>query len=294
MNIVINPSKCTQTSITASNKIALWISSLLKIKLVDDKQTATIVLGYGLDTVFIVNGMFGFCDFRDEITKICQKAKEVIWIGNDYAIKFPSNLSFLKNDIKLRRIAQYSNFDGMKNHQYIDFNKLLHWNGVAKPYQYEGLFYYGAFRKDRVKSFKRWLGKSAVPIHVSTSARNFDEFSEINPKMKIYKSNGDIRKILPKFQASIYIEDEFSHSNEMSPANRFYEVVGAKSLLFYDNKCKKTLSKAGYWDETFSVSHIEDVEIKLKNYDKLREKQIKMFEGKDFRKELEKEFLQTI
>jgi hypothetical protein len=182
----------------------------------------------------------------------------------------------------------------MKNHQYIDFNKLLHWNGAAKAYKYEGLFYYGAFRKDRVKSFKTWLGKSVVPIHVSTSSRNFEEFTEINPKMKIYKSNGDIRNVLGQFQSSIYIEDEFSHSNEMSPANRFYEVIGAKSLLFYDVKCKKTLSKAGYWDDAFSVSKIEDVAEKLKDYDNLREKQIKMFEGKDFRKELEKEFLQVV
>jgi hypothetical protein len=80
----------------------------------------------------------------------------------------------------------------------------------------------------------------------------------------------------------------------MSPANRFYEVIGAKSLLFYDAKCKKTLSKAGYWDDAFSVSKIEDVAEKLKDYDNLREKQIKMFEGKDFRKELEKEFLQVV
>lgn len=294
MNIVINPTKCTKTSITASNRIATWIAATLGYRLVDDAKTAKQALDYKIGKVFVVNGMFGFCDFREEIAKLCKQAQEVVWIGNDYAIKLPSNLSFLKESSKFKRIAQYSNFDGMKNHAYVDFNKLLHWDGEKQDYQFDGVIYYGAFRNDRLASFQTWLKPSAYPVHVSTAARNFAEFSEINPKLRLYSAGGDIRKVLPKFQSSIYIEDNFSHKNPMSPANRFYECIGSKILLFYDTKCKQTLTNAGYWDDAFAVDSPEQLATKLKDYDSLREKQIQQFKDRDFRAELKQEFLKSL
>lgn len=294
MNIVINPTKCTVTSITASNKIAIWISKILQIKLVDDKKSAKQALDFEIDQVFLVNGMFAFCDFRDEIAALCKKAKEVVWIANDYAIKFPANLSFLKNTPKLRRIAQYSNFDDWENHQYLDFNKLLHWDGEKKTHKHDGLFYYGAFRKGRINVFKKWFQNNDVNLHISTSSKNIDNFKEINSNINFYKANGDIRNILHNFQSSIYIEDEFTKNNLMSPANRFYEVIGSKILLLYDISTKRTLEHAGFWNDDFAVNSLSDVKTKLANYENLREKQIAMFQGKNFREELEKDFKEML
>jgi hypothetical protein len=290
MNIVINPTKCTINSITASNKIAIWIANSFKIKLIDNENSAKQALEFEIDQLFLVNGMFAFCDFRNEIIELCKKAKEVIWIANDYAIKFPGNLSFLKGSSKLKRIAQYSNFDNWENHKYVDFNKLLHWNGTKKSYKNSGLFYYGAFRKGRINSFEKWFKSNDVNIHISTASKNINKFKQINNNMHFYKANGDIRNLLHFFQSSIYIEDEFTRNNLMSPANRFYEVIGSKILLFYDVNTKRTLEHAGFWDDDFAVSSSSDIRSKLKNYDTLREKQIVMFQGKDFRKELEIDF----
>ncbi len=294
MNIVINPTKCTATSITASNKIAVWIARLTKSHLVDTKQSALDTLEYAIDKAFVVNGMFGFCDFRDEIALLCQKAKEVIWIGNDYAIKMPTAINKMKGSGKLRRIAQYSNYDGIENHAYVDFNKLLHWNGTARTHKYDGLFYYGAYRKDREASFKQWLKADGVPIHVSTAQKNFPEFKAINKDMSMYKADGDIRRVLHLFQSSIYIEDEFTHKNLMSPANRFYEVTGAKVLLLYDAATRRTLEHAGYWDADFAVSSLGEVREKLQSHQQLRDKQIALFAGIDFVKQLETEFLSVL
>lgn len=108
--------------------------------------------------------------------------------------------------------------------------------------------------------------------------------------MSFYKSNGDIRNILHNFQSSIYIEDEFTKNNLMSPANRFYEVIGSKILLFYDASTKRTLEHAGFWNDEFAVTSLSDIKTKLLNYDNLREKQIAMFQGRNFRNELEKDF----
>ena len=294
MNIVINPTKCTATSITASNKIAVWIAKLTKARLVDTKQAASDALGYTIERAFVVNGMFGFCDFRDEIAALCQKAKEVVWVGNDYAIKMPTHLNAIKNDSKFRRIAQYSNYDSVARHDYVDFNKLLHWNGTKRTHKYDGLFYYGAYRKDRDKSFKQWLKDDGVPVHVSTSQKNFPEFKALNKSMNLYKADGDIRRVLHLFQSSIYIEDEFTHKNLMSPANRFYEVTGAKVLLFYDASTRRTLEHAGYWDADFAVNNLGEVKEKLRSHQQLRDKQIAMFNDIDFVKQLETEFLSVL
>lgn len=291
MNIVINPTKCSPNSITASNKIAVWISNLLKIPLVDDKNLAKRYSNEKIDRVFIVNGMLGFCDFRDEYKKICDNSKQLTWIGNDYAIKPPK---YIKEHNNYERIAQYENFDGIKNHKYLDFNKLLAWSGDKKNYSKEGMFYYGAYRKDRDISFKHWFSESKLPIYISTATKNMKKFQEINKDLKFFKPNGDIRKVLHNFQSSIYIEDEFTHNNLMTPANRFYEVIGSKILLFYDIKSKKTLQHAGFWHDDFSVENIEEVKEKLQDYENLRNKQIEIFDGIDFKKQLTEDFLSII
>ena len=80
----------------------------------------------------------------------------------------------------------------------------------------------------------------------------------------------------------------------MTPANRFYEVIGSRILLFYDAKTKGTLEKAGYWHEDFSVKQPNDVLEKLNNYKELRSQQIKLFESFNFKKQLTDDFLAII
>jgi len=291
MSCVINPTKCTATAITASNKIAAWISSLLRIPLVDDKQLAMRALQSKQETVFLVNGMFGFCDFRKEIELLCANAKEVIWIGNDYMCKLPTHL---KAHSSLRRIAQYDNFDGISNHRLVDFNKLLFFDGAKRNYRNPGMFYYGAFRPNRIENFKTWFAQNEVPVHISTSQKNSSDFAAINRNAKIYKANGDIKKFIHFFQSSIYMEDRVPAKIQYTPANRFYEVIGSKVLLLYDIQAKGTLSRAGYWDDIFCVSSPAEYAQKLKQSESLREKQIEMFRGRDFKAELNREFLAAL
>lgn len=291
MNCVINPTKCTETAITASNKIAMWISKLLRVPLVDDKQLAAKALQSKQETVFVVNGMFGFCDFRKEIELLCSRAKEVVWIGNDYMCKLPTHL---KGKANVRRIAQYDNFDSINNHKTVDFNKLLFFDGAKKAYRNDGMFYYGAFRQNRIESFKKWFSQNEVPVHISTSQKNSKDFAFLNRNAKIYKANGDIKNFIHFFQSSIYIEDKVPAKIQYTPANRFYEVIGSKVLLLYDIQAKNTLSRAGYWDDIFSVSSPAEYKEKLKQSESLRDKQIEMFRGRDFREELNRDFLAAL
>jgi hypothetical protein len=294
MNCVINPTRCSEAQILASGKLAMWISSLLRIKLVDTKQKAEEALQSNIETLFIVNGMFGFCDFREEIRKIGAKAKEIIWIGNDYTCTIPKQLN-IRQRSNIRRIAIYDNFDNFPRHTVVDMNKLLHFDGAKRPHKHSGIFYYGSFRKNRVNVFKQWLNHDMFDVHISTAQKNVADFHAINPQAKIYKAVGDIKKFIHFFQSSLYIEDQLiTDKIGHCPANRFYEVTGSKVLLLYDGKAKNTLVRAGYWDDAFCVNSILDYKKKLENWEELRDKQIALFGQRDFRAELNKDFLAAL
>jgi hypothetical protein len=294
MNCVINPTRCSEAQILASSKLAMWISSLLRIKLIDTKQLATQALQSKIETLFIVNGMFGFCDFRDEIRLLGAKAKEIVWIGNDYTCIIPKQLN-IRQRSNIRRIAIYDNFDNFPRHTVVDMNKLLHFDGAKRTPKYNGLFYYGSFRDGRVGVFKKWLNHDMFDVHISTAQKNVAEYAAIAPVAKMYKAQGDIKKFIHFFQSSLYIEDQkITDTIGHCPANRFYEVTGSKVLLLYDIQAKNTLSRAGYWDDAFCVSSVLDYKKKLENWQELREKQIEMFGQRDFRTELNRDFLAAL
>lgn len=295
MNIVVNFGKCSETSITASNKIAVWLSSLLKYKLIDDEDLAFSYRNEDIGEMIIVNGMTAFCDYRDDIVEMARSAKQVIWIGNDYTLPIPSELKFIQEKDRFYRFAVYENFNNIKNHTTIDFNRLLFSVGTTpQPYSKSGLFYYGAFRKDRISSFKKYLKvHSHMDIHISTSSKNIGNFLDINPIASFIKPNGDIKKVLPTFQSSLYITDNsITNGIKHKPANRFYECVGSKVLLFFDETTVDTFDGMFDMDKDWVVSSQDEIFEKLKNYDELRAKQISVFEGMDYKTQLEIEFLE--
>lgn len=297
-SVVINFSKCTPSSITASNRIAVWITDLLHYKLVDNKESAKYYASQEVDIAVVVNGMFSFCDFRDEVVKICEKARRIIWIGNDYAIDIPSQIKFIKKQNNFYRIAQYSNFDNIDNHSIVDFNKLTFDKKIKKmKYKYQGLFYYGALRKDRIAKFKSYLkSNNDLTITISTSNKNQKDFYQINNSAILVKPIPNIISGMQYFQSSVYIEDVITKNIELTPANRFYECLSAKILLLYDNDCKPTLKRAGFWNDNFAVSNQEDVIDKLKEYDELVNLQQELFNNgtQDYKLELEQDFIKVI
>jgi hypothetical protein len=292
MNCVLTFNKFTEKQIVVSGKIASWISSLLRIKLVDTKQKAQEALQSDIDTLFIVNGILVFCDFRNEIKQMVDKAKHIVWIGNDYQATI---IPWAKKKPSLRRIAVYENFDNLKNHTVLDLNKLLHKSLPKRDFKYEGMFYYGALRKNRVEVFRKWFNHDMFDVYISTAQRNAAEFHAISPLSKIYKADGEVQQFLRLFQSSIYIEDQIiTDKIPHCPANRFYEVTGSKVLLLYDGKAKSTLMRAGYWDDAFCVNSVLDYKRKLENWQELRDKQIAMFGERDFKAELNREFLAVL
>ena len=114
-------------------------------------------------------------------------------------------------------------------------------NRMIQP---SGTVYYGSFRKDRSKYFKKYLSDGL--IGVSTHSKNIDKFKQLGVTGPFTKrlslSNGE----LAVYKNSLYIEDETTHENYNYLANRFYEALSWGVLPVFDETCLGTLDKSGY------------------------------------------------
>jgi hypothetical protein len=73
---------------------------------------------------------------------------------------------------------------------------------------------------------------------------------------------------LPLCSAGLYIEDERSHSEFHSPANRFYEMLSAHIPIFFDVTTLRMLGQAGiYPHENWIAATPEELHRKLTRID---------------------------
>jgi hypothetical protein len=114
---------------------------------------------------------------------------------------------------------------------------------------------------------------------------------DINPNANYVSADGDIRKVLPQYQSSIYISDDKINGGIFhTPANRFYEIIGSKTLLFIDKATEETF-KGFDIDKDYFVSSVDEVKEKLQDYKTLRQRQIEKFKNQTYKQDLEQEFL---
>jgi len=131
---------------------------------------------------------------------------------------------------------------------------------VEKKYD---CIYYGTFRENRAEYFKRYLQKG---VFLSTSIKNMKKFKHVgcNPtyinKFSWEKEN----ETLNLFKYSLYIEDVYTHNNYNCLANRFYEAVMCKTVLFFDKNCRNTVRRSGIClEDYFFVSDYEELTQKI-------------------------------
>ena len=97
-----------------------------------------------------------------------------------------------------------------------------------------------------------------------------------------------------KYAAAIYIEDEKSHTNFHSPANRFYEMLSAGIPLFFDHLCTRMLSRAEIIvPNEWCVGNGTDLANKLKTTDlvEMRDEQQALW-SKDYAYDLKQRLLE--
>ena len=223
------------------------------------------------DVVMVSYGtQFPFIHELDKIEEI-NKDSAWGWLTNEYNLSpngmfykiFKKTSSFLLCNYEIGAV-KYNCFDRTYS---VNLNTLL-FNDMPKTKKTKDFIYYGTYRTDREKYFKKYLQDD---VYLSTSTKNHKKFMHIGCTAKPIMKFSWNKPALLNFRYSLYIEDSFTHNNFNNLANRFYESLACSCVILFDKSCLATLKQAGLTDyEQFLISSTEDLKrFNEKNYDDL-------------------------
>lgn len=284
-------SKPAEGSKVASARIAHYIAKELKLPLVWDATVAS----EPLETLIIVNGAFAFCDCLPAIGAAVRAAKHVIWVQNDYTIvppkitggaTSPFRAAFVQRaEAGLPHYDLWSTIAPAPAYARSKFNRYINWNALTYDYApvpnqgsvSGGVLYYGAYRQNREPAFYRYIRKAVVRTQVFTSApskfyelcRYGSETVDVLPSIP----ENMMRQVLSSAGLGLYIEDEKSHTEFHSPANRFYEMLSAELPMVFQPESAANLLKAGIDVSDFVVADGHEVATMLRKRAKLQSAQ---------------------
>lgn len=116
--------------------------------------------------------------------------------------------------------------------------------------------YYGSYRDDSKKYFKKYFDGMTVSTHMKNRPKI--DALEVNPH---YINRLNIQKgDLSKYGFSLYIEDEKTHDAYNYLANRFYESINSGTICLFDESCENTIAQSGYdIDNSFIIRDSADM-----------------------------------
>ena len=254
---VIHVNSCNHNAFVATTRICKAVSDALRIPMISNKYDAALH-GDEFDIVFLKSGILLFCDFRDQLFSMLEKAGRVIVIDNDYAFKMDKRIL---SRIEGKMTTWNSADRAATGHKYINWNRVGWFPVEHFKHEKKGLFYYGACRKDRHADFKKYFGGTCYRTLLACDSRNQEMFQSILPVSDVeYFERWSHPKQLTAFDHAIYIEDATSHILFTSPAQRFYEYVSAGVAVIIDSACIATFQKAGIAKaDQFAVNGAADV-----------------------------------
>lgn len=263
-------------STIASVRIARFIARTLSIPLIADetvKQTRW-------DVLILVNGAFSFCPCRDDVAVAVRRAKRIIWVQNDYMIYAPipdgQAESVFRKAFVQRRGRGLPDMDHWttvkeksrmtKQSRYINWNMLT---ALKRPMDLSrnhagDLFYYGAFRERRERTFDAYFRPKKMPLTISSASK---KFADRYPHATILGSIARDRFYdeLHAHGLGLYIEDTRSHHEFHSPANRFYEMLSAGLPMVFEPDSYDMLHRAGFDIAEFVVERQRDARTLLRD-----------------------------
>lgn len=284
-----------KNTMQASAKIAKFIAEQLHCEIFD----RTMPTSGNYDRFFLVNSPSAFCPFLKDLVKWA--GKEMIWVMNDYTIYPPTQLR--KTGIKMDcwgtlRCNPYPSrltYANLRNFRYINWNALSWDPMTTRETKYPGLMYFGSFREGRRDLFHKYFLAAPYPVHISCSKRvsiKFEKATDFCAEMHPIFQN--LIWDIAKFQATIYMEDQFSRKIFTSPPNRFYEAASSGIAVLIDSKCVMNLKEAGIEiKDRWIVSSQTEVKKCLEQSDIIRSEQKKVWTN-DFRKRMEIQFKELL
>jgi hypothetical protein len=147
------------------------------------------------------------------------------------------------------------------------------------------LFYYGAFRAQRVAAFDRYFTGPQVPVTISSTSKKFEAYVGENVTLMGGIDRGSFYYELGLHGLGLYIEDEKSHTEFHSPANRFYEMLSAGLPMVFQPECVEQLARACYMVERY-VATPDKLPAMLHKRRTIAAEQAAAWGGQDLRKKL--------
>lgn len=269
--------KISKSIIDAHYRNSLAIADFLKCDLIVTESDFKKAFKKSYD-VLILGYPSGYAPFKSirKLSELNPDAQKIV-LSNEYNID-PTVGGFSPYYLIANYDQQIHKTRLIKGFFHLNLNLLLSRKSneqISKKYD---CVYYGTFRVNRSKYFKKYLQND---IFLSTSRKNLKKFDNIGCNCRFIDklSWGKGAETLNLFRYSLYIEDEYTHTVFNNLANRFYESAFCNCVIFFDINCKATIEKSEIG------KHIKDIEFFLVSSKKELDDKIKIC-NKDFEKYL--------
>jgi len=277
-------SKPNPEGVVATSRIAKFLENELELEIIYDKSIANETY----DVLYIVGGAFAFCKVLPELGSAVEKAGRVVWIQNDYTIVPPKPISNAESPFRKafrnRRKAGLPDTDMWttvkNNSNNTEFSRYINWNSLTfepQPVQFRkrrAVCYYGACRQNRMKVFDKYFSMN-VPFVVSSPSKKL--YTPENVELVSAVPRSQFYKWLGSFAVGLYIEDSKSHVEFHSPANRFYEMLGAKLGMVFQSESIPMLKEAGIDVTPWIADTEQDMKKALRNHKRIQREQFEAF-----------------
>lgn len=272
--------KTYDNSIIASVKLTKFLSTVLELPIYEKLGPP---VPTGLDLLVIVNGAYAFAgkDVLEQLGAAIDTAKRVVWVQQDYTVIPPKDEGSAESpfrkafrDRHARGAAPVDYWTTCESYskegraptghicgpgsRYMNWNILtfdpdLEFVNVADRAFHDSMIYYGSYRvisssnrKDRAPYFRRYFTAPQVKTTISCPTTKFVEAGYVHDNIK-HLDRFDTRLDLRHYGLGLYLEDQMSHKEYHSPANRFYEMLSAGvPIVFQPEACRFLNYKAGF------------------------------------------------
>ena len=280
------------------------MSQYMKIPLVTEANWAGFKEPF--DTVYLLAGSFGYCNFRLFVEEAMWTCKKFVFIQNDYRYPLANqlkNILKLKPEIEVEWWATSPEYQPCRGNaffkvkpKFFDMNKIV-WNPIAFADRFyrEGLLYYGNARPDRVDTLMKYLETGLYPVSISATRRDLWRWYYLfkNKVPARFVTAFESLEEIQKYQMALFAVDDISQHQYETPSTKFYECLSAGIPMLFDVKCNYTFKTAGFDISKWIISQPEDVVSRLHDWDTIRKEQRNLL-SRDFMKEFIIQFKETV
>lgn len=295
--------RLSENSYVPSCKIAMSLADWLDVPAMDRRDEVPT----GLETLIIVNGAYAFVaeEVRAMLGRAIETARNLIWVQQDYTIippkpdgnaQSPFRAAFRRRHELGLEVDYWTTCESFSRpgptrsghvaggrSRYINWNVLtfdptMEYVPLGRRAHADSLLYYGAYRvlltknkKDRAPYFRRYFGDPVTKTTISCLTTKFEE-TFTSPNVTHVRNFADLRAI-QQYGLGLYLEDQASHVEFHSSANRFYEMLSAGLGMVFQPEAARTMSKAGFEIDDFLVWSAGEIADRMRNAGNIGDRQ---------------------